>query len=50
MARLTPAELTGIAKLHGSLEQGKYADLVVLSEKLNVENVDIGGQLFDPAK
>jgi N-acetylglucosamine-6-phosphate deacetylase len=50
MASLTPAELTGIAKLHGSLEPGKYADLVVLSEKLDVEDVYFGGQLFRRAQ
>ena len=43
MASLTPAELTGIAKHTGSLEVGKKADLVLLSRKLDVHRVFIGG-------
>jgi N-acetylglucosamine-6-phosphate deacetylase len=43
MASLTPAELTGIAKHTGSLEVGKKADLVLLSRKLDVRRVFIGG-------
>jgi N-acetylglucosamine-6-phosphate deacetylase len=43
MASLTPAELTGIAKNTGSLEAGKDADLVLLSRKLEVRRVFIGG-------
>ncbi len=43
MASLTPAELTGIAKRTGSLEAGKDADLVLLSRKLEVRRVFIGG-------
>jgi N-acetylglucosamine-6-phosphate deacetylase len=43
MASLTPAELTGIAKHTGSLEAGKNADVVLLSRKLDVRRVFIGG-------
>lgn len=43
MASLTPAELTGIAKHTGSLEAGKNADVVLLSRKLEVRRVFIGG-------
>ena len=43
MASLTPAELTGIAKQTGSLEAGKKADVVLLSRKLEVRRVFIGG-------
>lgn len=43
MASLTPAELTGIAKQTGSIEKGKNADLVLLSRKLDVRRVFIGG-------
>lgn len=43
MASLTPAELTGIAKHTGSLEAGKNADVVLLSRKLKVSRVFIGG-------
>lgn len=44
MASLTPAELTGIAKQTGSLEAGKNADVVLLSRKLEVRRVFIGGE------
>jgi N-acetylglucosamine-6-phosphate deacetylase len=43
MASLTPAELTGIAKQTGSLEAGKNADVLLLSRKLDVRRVFIGG-------
>jgi N-acetylglucosamine-6-phosphate deacetylase len=43
MASLTPAELTGIAKHTGSLQAGKDADLVLLSRKLEVRRVFVGG-------
>ena len=43
MASLTPAELTGIAKQTGSLEAGKKADVLLLSRKLEVRRVFIGG-------
>jgi N-acetylglucosamine-6-phosphate deacetylase len=43
MARLTPAELTGIVKQTGSLEAGENADVVLLSRKIDVRCVFIGG-------
>lgn len=48
MASLTPAELTGIAKHTGSLEAGKNADVVLLSRKLEVRRVFIGGVEMSP--
>jgi N-acetylglucosamine-6-phosphate deacetylase len=44
MASLTPARLTGIAASRGSLEVGKHADLVVLSQNIEVEAVYIGSE------
>jgi N-acetylglucosamine-6-phosphate deacetylase len=44
MASLTPAELTGIDKDLGSLEQGKRADVVVLNKQLRTSSVYIDGQ------
>ena len=46
MASLTPAERVGIAAQTGSLEPGKRADVLVLSESLEVERVFIGGEEF----
>jgi N-acetylglucosamine-6-phosphate deacetylase len=46
MASLTPAERAGIAKETGSLEPGKRADVLVLSKKLEVQRVFIGGEEF----
>ena len=46
MASLTPAERTGIADESGSLEVGKWADLAVLSSRLEVERVFVRGQEF----
>jgi N-acetylglucosamine-6-phosphate deacetylase len=43
MASLTPAERAGIAAEVGSLERGKRADLVVLSPRLAVRRVVVGG-------
>lgn len=43
MASLTPAERTGIADFTGSLEAGKRADILVLTEQLEVQRVFIGG-------
>ncbi|MES2596542.1 MAG: N-acetylglucosamine-6-phosphate deacetylase [Verrucomicrobiota bacterium] len=44
MASLTPAKLTGIAKQTGSIAEGKSADLLLLSRKLEVRRVFIGGE------
>lgn len=44
MASLTPAKILGIDREVGSLEAGKRADFVVLSEDLQVERVYVGGE------
>jgi N-acetylglucosamine-6-phosphate deacetylase len=43
MATLTPAERTGFAKDRGSLEPGKFADIVLLSHDLHVRRTFIDG-------
>jgi N-acetylglucosamine-6-phosphate deacetylase len=43
MASLTPAERTGIAPETGSLTVGKRADVLVLSPRLRVQHVFVGG-------
>jgi N-acetylglucosamine-6-phosphate deacetylase len=43
MASLTPARIIGIDQDVGSIASGKRADLVILDEKLDVEQVWIGG-------
>jgi N-acetylglucosamine-6-phosphate deacetylase len=43
MASLTPAERTGMADEIGSLEVGKRADVLVLSPRLRVRKVFVGG-------
>ena len=45
MASLTPAERAGIASEVGSLEEGKRADIVVLSPRLAVRSVVVGGRI-----
>ncbi|HUQ69598.1 MAG TPA: amidohydrolase family protein [Planctomycetaceae bacterium] len=49
MASLTPAERTGIANDVGSLDVGKRADIVVLSKRLQVRRVLIGGKTYVPS-
>jgi N-acetylglucosamine-6-phosphate deacetylase len=44
MASLTPAERTGIAGQTGSLEADKRADVVVLTQKLEVKRVFVAGE------
>ncbi len=44
MASLTPAERTGISAKTGSIAKGKRADFVLLSRKLRVKRVFIGGE------
>ncbi len=44
MASLTPAERAGVARKVGSLEKGKFADVLVLDKKLGVKRVFIGGE------
>lgn len=46
MASLTPAERVGIASTTGSLEPGRRADILVLSESLHVQRIFIGGGEF----
>lgn len=43
MASLTPARILGIDRDTGSLEMGKRADFVVLTDDLRVERVYVGG-------
>lgn len=43
MASLTPAERAGVADQVGSLEAGKWADIVILDRRLKVRRVFIGG-------
>lgn len=47
MASLTPAERTGIHKSVGSIEVGKRADLLILSNQLLVERVFMANQEVD---
>lgn len=44
MASLTPARILGLDREVGSLEAGKRADFLVLSEDLQVERVYVGGE------
>lgn len=44
MASLTPAERTGIAGETGSLEPGKWADLLILDEELRVQKIFVHGE------
>jgi N-acetylglucosamine-6-phosphate deacetylase len=46
MASLTPAERTGLADELGSLTPGTRADVVVLSPRLQVRQVIVGGHLL----
>src|ERR1051325_6697076 len=46
MGSLTPSQRAGIADEMGSLEVGKRADVLVLSKKLEIQRVFIGGQEF----
>ncbi|BCS35038.1 N-acetylglucosamine-6-phosphate deacetylase [Luteitalea sp. TBR-22] len=48
MASLTPAERTGLADEIGSLAPGKRADVLVLSPRLKVRQVVIGGGVLSP--
>lgn len=44
MASLTPAERTGMDAAIGSLTEGKYADIVLMSQDFEVKDVYIEGQ------
>ena len=48
MASLTPAERTGFGHDRGSLEPGKFADIVILSRDLYAQRTFIGGIEFLP--
>lgn len=45
MATLTPATTAGLAKEIGSLEPGKYADLAVIDERVNVYLTMVHGEV-----
>ena len=42
---LSPAKRMGIADRKGSIEVGKDADLVIVDEKLQIQNVIVGGEV-----
>jgi N-acetylglucosamine-6-phosphate deacetylase len=44
MASLTPAEIIGIADELGSLAPGKWADVVLFDEQVEVQAVYVGGR------
>ena len=44
MTSLTPAERAGIDAETGSLEPGKWADFLILSDRLQVERVFLQGE------
>jgi N-acetylglucosamine-6-phosphate deacetylase len=46
MASLTPAERVGIADESGSLETGKWADVLILNSHLEIERVFVRGQEY----
>lgn len=45
MATLTPAKTLGIDKEVGSIEAGKRADLLLMDESLNIQQIIVGGQI-----
>lgn len=46
MASLTPAERAGISNETGSLETGKWADLLILDSRLKIDRIFVRGQEF----
>jgi N-acetylglucosamine-6-phosphate deacetylase len=50
MATLTPAERAGVDDEVGSLERGKFADVLVLDRALRVKRVFVGGEEFSTRK
>ena len=42
---LSPAKRMGIADRKGSIEVGKDADLVIVDEKLQIQNVIVNGEV-----
>lgn len=49
MASLTPATIVGVHSHVGSLETGKYADFLLLTDELHVSQVWVGGERRIPA-
>ena len=47
MASLTPAEIIGVADELGSLAPGKWADVVILDDNVNVAATFVAGQRLD---
>lgn len=47
MATLTPAERSGIQQTHGSLEAGKVADVLILDQDLQIQQIILQGKLVD---
>ncbi|SCY36642.1 N-acetylglucosamine-6-phosphate deacetylase [Alkaliphilus peptidifermentans] len=45
MASLNPASLIGIDKLRGSIEVGKFADLTIFNEELEISTTIVEGQI-----
>jgi N-acetylglucosamine-6-phosphate deacetylase len=50
MASLTPAEIIGVDRELGSLAPGKWADIVLLDQDLEVEEVYVGGRTLEAQK
>ena len=50
MASLTPARIAGRESELGSLERGKFADVLVLDRALRVKRVFVGGEEFSTRK
>lgn len=45
MATLTPATIVGVDRYKGSIEPGKYADLVVIDEKMQIHLTMVKGEV-----
>jgi N-acetylglucosamine-6-phosphate deacetylase len=45
MASLTPARIAGVADTVGSIEVGKWADLLVADAELGLRRVFVGGEV-----
>ena len=48
MASLTPAEIVGAEDVIGSLAPGRWADVILIDENVNVERTYIGGRKIPP--
>ena len=49
MASLVPAQLVGAESEIGSIEVGKYADILICKPSLSVSSVFVGGKEFRKA-